>query len=75
MKDILAKGTFAVGSPETVRRKIEEAHAKSGFKVLVTMIQFGTLPDHLVRKSTELFAKEVMPKVRHLGESAAKAAE
>ena len=77
MQDILAKGTFAVGSPETVRRKIEEAHAKSGFKLLVTMIQFGTLPDHLVRKSTELFAKEVMPKLRPLGEStsAARAAE
>lgn len=77
IKDILAKGTFAVGSPETVRRKIEEAHAKSGFKLLVTMIQFGTLPDHLVRKSTELFAREVMPKLRPLGESTspAKAAE
>lgn len=69
-------GTFAVGSPETVRGKIEEAHARSGFKVLVTMIQLGTLPDPLVRNSTEMFAAEVMPKLRILGEGAsAKAAE
>ena len=70
MKDILEKGTFAVGSPATVREKIEAAHARSGFKVLVAMIQFGTLPDPLVRKSTQLFAEEVMPKLRGLGESA-----
>jgi alkanesulfonate monooxygenase SsuD/methylene tetrahydromethanopterin reductase-like flavin-dependent oxidoreductase (luciferase family) len=71
MKDILEKGTFLVGSPETVREKIERAHARSGVKTLVPMIQFGTLPDALVRKSVEMFAKEVMPKLRGVGEGAA----
>jgi alkanesulfonate monooxygenase SsuD/methylene tetrahydromethanopterin reductase-like flavin-dependent oxidoreductase (luciferase family) len=70
MKDILEKGTLLVGSPATVREKIEAAHARSGFKVLVPMIQFGTLPDALVRKSVEMFAKDVMPTLKGLGENA-----
>ena len=28
------------------------------------MLQFGSMPPELVRKNTELFAKEVMPRVR-----------
>ena len=66
MEDIMEKGTFLCGSPETVRRKIEEAHARSGFEKLVCMIQFGTLPPELVSKSLQLFSEEVMPKVRGL---------
>ncbi len=74
MKDILEKGTFLVGSPATVREKIEAAHARSGFKTLVPMVQFGTAPDAMIRKSIEMFATEVMPKVRGLGETAVRAA-
>jgi alkanesulfonate monooxygenase SsuD/methylene tetrahydromethanopterin reductase-like flavin-dependent oxidoreductase (luciferase family) len=77
MKDILGQGTVVVGSPATVREKIEAVHAKSGFTAMVTTIQFGTLPDALARKSIEMFAKEVRPKLRGLGEAAGvpKAAE
>ena len=66
MQDIMKKGTFICGSPATVREKIEAAHARSGFEKLVCMIQFGTLPPELVSKSLQLFAEEVMPKVRPL---------
>jgi alkanesulfonate monooxygenase SsuD/methylene tetrahydromethanopterin reductase-like flavin-dependent oxidoreductase (luciferase family) len=59
-------GTFVVGSPATVRARLEEAHAQSGFKTAICMLQFGTLPDELVRKNTQMFAEEVMPKLRHL---------
>jgi alkanesulfonate monooxygenase SsuD/methylene tetrahydromethanopterin reductase-like flavin-dependent oxidoreductase (luciferase family) len=66
MDDIMSKGTFICGSPATVREKIEEAHARSGFEKLVCMIQFGTLPPELVSKSLQMFSEEVMPKLRHL---------
>ena len=39
---------------------------QNGFGNLVTMLQFGTLP-HDLTKELELFSKEVMPKLRHLG--------
>jgi len=66
---LVEKGTFIVGSPNTVREKIETAHARSGFKNLVCMVQFGTLPDDLVRKNIQMLSEEVMPKLRPLGES------
>lgn len=64
--ELMALGTFIGGSPATVRAKLEEAHAQSGYKKLICMMQFGTLPDELVRKSTQMFADEVMPKLRAL---------
>ena len=68
---VLGVAAFYLGRwSNRARAKIEEAHARSGMKVMVPMIQFGTLPDALVRKSVELFAKEVMPSVRGLGEAA-----
>ena len=67
---ILEKGTFIVGSPATVREKIEAAHARTGFKNLVTMVQFGTLPDELVRKNIQMLSEEVLPKLKALGEPA-----
>jgi len=66
MKSILDKGTLLVGSPATVREQIEKAHARTGFKKLIPMIQFGTLPDQNVRKSVQMFAEEVIPKLRGL---------
>ncbi len=33
---------------------------------MMVLLQFGSMPPELVRKNTDLFAKEVMPKVRHL---------
>jgi hypothetical protein len=32
------------------------------------MTQFGTLPHDLTVKSMQLFAREVMPRLRHIGE-------
>lgn len=64
INSLISKGTFIVGSPATVREKLEEAYARSGFQKLVVMSQFGTLPDDLARKNIELFAKEVIPHLR-----------
>lgn len=64
LESLTEKGTFVVGSADTVARKIKEAQAVSGFKKLIVMFQFGTLPDELVRKNLQAFAEEVIPKLR-----------
>ncbi|MSU78558.1 MAG: LLM class flavin-dependent oxidoreductase [Gemmataceae bacterium] len=58
-------GVFAiVGSPETVRQKLAHYQKELGVGVVLTGCQTGTLPHHLARKSMELLAREVLPKVR-----------
>ena len=61
-------GMFIFGSPATVRDKLAEYHKQIGFHLLLTLMQFGTLPADLTEKSMRLFAAEVMPKLRPLGE-------
>jgi alkanesulfonate monooxygenase SsuD/methylene tetrahydromethanopterin reductase-like flavin-dependent oxidoreductase (luciferase family) len=66
--DYMEKGIFLCGSADTVAQKLEEHQKKIGFGKLITLLQFGTLPADLTKKSMELFARKVMPRVRHLGE-------
>ena len=61
LSDLMTRGNCIVGSPKTVAARIRELHERTGFRLMVPMIQFGTLPDELVRKSTKLFASEVAP--------------
>ena len=62
--DLVASGTAIIGSPATVRRKIQEMHDRTGFEILVSMLQFGTLNDELTARNHERFAAEVMPYFR-----------
>ena len=66
LSDLMTRGNCIVGSPKTVAARIRELHERTGFRLMVPMIQFGTLPDDLVRKSTQLFASEVAPALRGL---------
>ena len=66
LKGLLQRGNCIVGSPATVREKLEALHARTGFRIMAPMIQFGTLADELVKKSTQMFGEEVAPKLRHL---------
>jgi alkanesulfonate monooxygenase SsuD/methylene tetrahydromethanopterin reductase-like flavin-dependent oxidoreductase (luciferase family) len=61
---LLASGTVVVGSPKTVRERIERVRDQTGFDILVVLPQFGVLPDTLAMRNMELFASEVMPKLR-----------
>ena len=61
---LLASGTVVVGSPKTVRQRIERVRDQTGFDILVALPQFGVLPDTLAMRNMELFASEVMPKLR-----------
>jgi alkanesulfonate monooxygenase SsuD/methylene tetrahydromethanopterin reductase-like flavin-dependent oxidoreductase (luciferase family) len=62
--DVIDKGMFICGSPETVRQKLEHYQKEIGFGHLLTLLQFGTLPADLTRKNMELYAGEVMPALR-----------
>jgi alkanesulfonate monooxygenase SsuD/methylene tetrahydromethanopterin reductase-like flavin-dependent oxidoreductase (luciferase family) len=61
--DALVRETLAFGSPDTVARKIEEMRAMGVGHVLCWM-NFGGLPQDRIRRSMELFAREVMPHFR-----------
>lgn len=61
---ILDLDTALIGTPETVRQKIEHYRAQVPFGTLVGMMQFGTLPADLTRNSMKMFAEKVMPAFR-----------
>lgn len=70
--DVIDKGMFICGSPQTVREQLEHYHSQIGFGHLLTLLQFGTLPAELTRKNMEIYASSVMP---HLRASSATAAQ
>ena len=60
----LVAETVAFGSPETVARHIE--HMRSlGIGQVLCWMNFGGLPQKKIRRSMELFAREVMPRFRN----------
>jgi hypothetical protein len=65
-KDFLNDGYVIAGSPATVRERLREAMKSLNCGHLMILIQLGSMPPELVRKSTELFAREVMPHMRDL---------
>ena len=68
---LTGNGMFVCGSPATVTGILQRRFDEMGFGNLVTMLQFGTLPRELTENNLRLFAAEVMPKLRPLGEPAA----
>jgi alkanesulfonate monooxygenase SsuD/methylene tetrahydromethanopterin reductase-like flavin-dependent oxidoreductase (luciferase family) len=63
--DDIEKGVFSiVGSPTSVRQRLQQHLKDLGCGVLLTGCQTGTLPHELARKSMELFAREVMPHLK-----------
>ena len=49
---------------------LEQRHEELGFGNLVAMLQFATMPAEMTEKNLRLFADEVMPRLRPLGETA-----
>jgi alkanesulfonate monooxygenase SsuD/methylene tetrahydromethanopterin reductase-like flavin-dependent oxidoreductase (luciferase family) len=68
--DIESGGYAIVGSPATVRQKLEHYQKQLGVGVVLTGCQTGTLHHELARKSMELLAREVLPHVRDAQEAA-----
>ena len=72
---LMENGMFICGSPSTVAEKLEEYQSQMGYGNLVVMGQFATLGHEQVKKSMQMFAEEVMPRLRHIGVTEAAAAE
>lgn len=63
--DEVVAGQYAiVGSPETVTELLSQNMERLGVGNLLGLFQLGTLPADDTRRNLELFATEVMPKLR-----------
>ena len=61
---LIDSGTALIGSPKTVLAGIERMRERTGFGILVALLQFGILSNELTRRNMDLFAAEVMPRLR-----------
>jgi alkanesulfonate monooxygenase SsuD/methylene tetrahydromethanopterin reductase-like flavin-dependent oxidoreductase (luciferase family) len=59
--DLMEAGVVIVGSPATVREKLEEFQALAGFGTVLVKTQFGTAPAELTRQNIEAIAREILP--------------
>ena len=58
---LIDNGMILVGSPETVRQRIEHCQKEMGFGHLMAMLQIATMPADMTERNIRLFASEVMP--------------
>lgn len=65
-KDFIEKGYVVAGSPSSVADQIKELAQRLRVGHLMVLLQFGSMPRELAFKNTELFAREVLPKIRGL---------
>jgi len=65
-KDLVDDGIIIAGSPKTVRERLREAMQSLNCGHLITGIHMGSMPPELVRQSTELLAREVIPHLRDM---------
>ena len=65
LEELMDSGTVVVGSPKTVRDELSRLRDATRAANLVTMLQFGVLPDELTRRNMELFASEVIPHLKN----------
>ncbi|UUO05913.1 LLM class flavin-dependent oxidoreductase [Blastopirellula sp. J2-11] len=64
-RDDIERGGYAiVGSPKTVREKLQTYSKRLGVGNLLGLFQIGTLPHELACKNMSLFAEQVMPQLR-----------
>ncbi len=61
----IEEGSYVIcGSPETVRRRLEEHIERLGVGNVLGLFRLGSLPTDLTRRSVRLFAEEVMPPLK-----------
>jgi alkanesulfonate monooxygenase SsuD/methylene tetrahydromethanopterin reductase-like flavin-dependent oxidoreductase (luciferase family) len=63
----LEEGLHIVGSPDTVKKRVQEHVQITGSNYFVGSFCFGTLTTAQTLRSLRLFAEEVMPACQHLG--------
>ncbi len=67
-EELKAEGVVIAGTPKTVLEKVKYLHERCGVGHLLMMNQAGFMTAQETRRSMELFAKEVYPEIRNLGE-------
>jgi alkanesulfonate monooxygenase SsuD/methylene tetrahydromethanopterin reductase-like flavin-dependent oxidoreductase (luciferase family) len=67
-KDMIDKGFVVVGSPATVRDKLEAMAKRLNVGHLIVALQFGSMPHGLATKNIELFGREVLPHLQKIWE-------
>jgi alkanesulfonate monooxygenase SsuD/methylene tetrahydromethanopterin reductase-like flavin-dependent oxidoreductase (luciferase family) len=61
----IENGLCIIGSPETVRRKLEAGKEQIGYDIFCTAFPGGgRMPKDKIQKSIELFGREVIPGFR-----------
>ena len=68
LESLLDLGMILAGSPRTVRETIMARQQELGFGHLISMLQIATQPAEQTEASLRLFATEVMPYLRDVGE-------
>ncbi|MCK9511843.1 MAG: LLM class flavin-dependent oxidoreductase [Pigmentiphaga sp.] len=64
VEDLIKAGVVIIGSPATVREKLEEYEARAGFGTVLTKTQFGTMPNEMARNNMAAIAEELFPHFR-----------
>ena len=67
-EQLQADGVVICGGPSTVLKRVREMHERLGVGHLLMMNQAGFMTSDETRRSMELFAREVYPAVRGLGD-------
>ena len=63
-EDLVAQGYAVVGSPATVRERLDELADELGFGLVNALLHIGDMPHDRTIRNMELFAREVMPHFR-----------
>lgn len=63
---LINEGIAIIGTPDTVRKKLVEAHRLIGFQNFLALLQFGTLPRDLTEQNIRRFCTEVVPTLQAL---------
>ena len=63
-KDFIERGYIIAGSPDTVAEKLKEAAEELHVGNIILINQVGSMPRELLMKNLQMFAEEVMPKLR-----------
>jgi alkanesulfonate monooxygenase SsuD/methylene tetrahydromethanopterin reductase-like flavin-dependent oxidoreductase (luciferase family) len=67
-KDFVDNRLVIAGSPSTVRQQLEEAVRQLRVGNLMVLLHIGSMGHELTLKNIELFARDVLPGLRHLWE-------
>jgi alkanesulfonate monooxygenase SsuD/methylene tetrahydromethanopterin reductase-like flavin-dependent oxidoreductase (luciferase family) len=66
VEELVEAGLFFAGTPDQVVEQVTRFHGEvGGFDHLLAMVQAGTMSASMVNRSMELFAEEVLPRLRH----------